>query len=141
MAETKKVSLTQKHLPAEVWKWSSKRTSHGTTFFDCINSALENPNSNVGLYAPDCEAYDLFSELFHPVIAEYHKVDVATLKSVHDLGNAANLEDLSTQYAENIVSTRVRVGRTVEGYPMAGKLSREVNIKRSGSAINKVFKS
>ena len=127
MAETKKVSLTEKHLPAEVWKWSKLRTSHGTTFFDCINSALENPNSNVGLYAPDCEAYDLFSELFHPVIAEYHKVDVATLKSVHDLGDAKNLEDLSTEYAENIVSTRVRVGRTVEGYAMAGKLSREVN--------------
>ncbi len=104
------------------------RTSHGTTFYDCINSALENPNSNVGLYAPDCEAYDLFHELFHPVIAEYHKVDVATLKSVHDLGDASNLEELSTQYAENIVSTRVRVGRTVAGYPMAGKLSREVNL-------------
>lgn len=68
----------------------------------------------------------MFGELFHPVIADYHKVDVETLKSVHDLGDANNLEDISTEYAENIVSTRVRVGRTVEGYPMAGKLTPEV---------------
>ena len=79
------------------------------------------------MYAPDPEAYDVFSELFHPVIAEYHKVDIATLKSVHDLGDANNLEDLEHKFAENIVSTRVRVGRTVKGFPMAAKLTREVS--------------
>lgn len=60
------------------------------------------------------------------MIAEYHKVDVAKLKSVHDLGDASKLEDLSTEYGEQIVSTRVRVGRTVKGFPMASKLTREV---------------
>ena len=60
------------------------------------------------------------------MIAEYHKVDVATLKSVHDLGDAANLEDLKSDYVESIVSTRVRVGRTVKGYPMASKLTPSV---------------
>ncbi len=74
----------------------------------------------------DPEAYDVFAELFHPVIAEYHKVDVATLKSVHDLGNADQLRDLPQNYQDAIVSTRVRVGRTVRGYPMAGKLTKEV---------------
>jgi arginine kinase len=103
------------------------KTSFGTTIYDCVKSAVENPESNVGLYAPDPEAYDLFSDLFYPVIQEYHKVDVSTLKSVHDLGDAANLEDLSHEYAEQIVSTRVRVGRTVKGFPMASKLTREVN--------------
>ena len=126
MSPTGKVSLTQKYLPADCWTWLSKKTSFGTTVYDCCKSALENPDSNVGLYAPDPEVYDLFSELFHPVIAEYHKVDVATLVSVHDLGDAANLRDLPQNYQDAIVSTRVRVGRTVKGYPMAGKLTREV---------------
>ena len=75
----------------------------------------------------DPEAYDTFADLFYPVIAEYHKVDITKLKSVHDLGDASKLEDLSTEYAEQIVSTRVRVGRTVKGYPMAGKLTRDVS--------------
>jgi len=48
------------------------------------------------------------------------------LKSVHDLGDAANLRDLPQNYQDAIVSTRVRVGRTVRGYPMAGKLTKEV---------------
>ena len=67
------------------------------------------------------------------MIADYHKVDVATLKSIHDLGDADQLEDMSTEFQEQIVSTRVRVGRTVKGYPMAAKLTREVNICRISS--------
>ena len=121
----KKPSLTEKYLPKDLWKWLSIKTSFGTTIYDCIKSALENPDSNVGLYAPDPEAYDTFADLFHPVIADYHKVDVAKLKSVHDLGDASKLEDLPAEYAEQIVSTRVRVGRTVKGFPMASKLTRE----------------
>jgi len=125
MAEEHK-SLTQKHLPEEVWNWSTKLTSHGTSFYDCISSAVHNPKSNVGLYAPDAEVYDVFSELFHPVIAEYHNVDVATLVSTHDLGKHEDtpLKTFSNEYADAIVSTRVRVGRTVKGYPMASKLTK-----------------
>jgi len=48
------------------------------------------------------------------------------LKSIHDLGDPSQLEDLSESYANQIVSTRVRVGRTVKGFPLAGKLNREV---------------
>lgn len=87
----------------------------------------------------DPEAYDTFAEVFHPVIAEYHKVDVATLKSIHDLGDAAQLEDLPENYASQIVSTRVRVGRTVKGYPMAGKLTRDVRIYVFLTLIHPVF--
>jgi arginine kinase len=125
MSHPKKLSLTQKYTSPDLWSALSVRTSFGTTIYDCIKSALENPDSNVGLYAPDPEAYDTFASLFHPVIGEYHKVDVATLKSVHDLGDPEKLEDLPQNYADQIVSTRVRVGRTVKGFPMASKLTRE----------------
>ena len=121
-----KPSLTQKYLPPNLWKWLSKKTSYGTTVYDCVKSAVENPDSNCGLYAPDPEAYDVFAELFHPVIGDYHKVDVATLKSRHDLGDANQLTDLPPEMAARVVSTRVRVGRTVKGYPMASKLTKEV---------------
>lgn len=35
-----KISLTQKYLPQEVWKWLSKKTSYGTTIYDCVVSGL-----------------------------------------------------------------------------------------------------
>jgi arginine kinase len=137
----KKPSLTEKYLPKDLWKWMSLKTSFGTTIYDCIKSAVENPDSNCGLYAPDPEAYDTFADLFHPVIADYHKVDVAKLKSVHDLGDAANLEDLPAEYAQQVVSTRVRVGRTVKGFAMASKLTREQRLElesRVKEALNKL---
>lgn len=124
-SKPKKPSLTEKYLPKEFWATLQKKTSYGTNLYDCIRSAVENPDSNCGLYAPDPEAYDTFSELFYPVIGDYHKVDVSTLKSVHDLGDASKLEDLPQNYQDQIVSTRVRVGRTVKGFPMAGKLTRD----------------
>jgi creatine kinase len=52
MSHNKKPSLTEKYLPKDLWKWMSIKTSFGTTIYDCIKSALENPDSNVGLYAP-----------------------------------------------------------------------------------------
>ena len=48
---------------------------------------------------------------------------------MHDLGDADKLRDLPQNYQDAIVSTRVRVGRTVKGYPMAGKLTKEVNFQ------------
>lgn len=129
MSHSKKPSLTEKYLPKDVCRWLSIKTKYGTTVFDCVKSAVENPDSNVGLYAPDPDAYDTFSELFYPVIGEYHKVDVANLKSIHDLGDASQLEDLPQDYQDRIVSTRVRVGRTVKGYPMASKLTREQRLE------------
>ena len=62
-------------------------------------------------------------------------MDVAALVSIHDLGDANNLRDLPQNYQDAIVSTRVRVGRTVKGYPMAGKLSKEVNIERKSHKL------
>jgi arginine kinase len=141
MTGDKKVSLTEKYLPTEIWKWLSIKTSFGTTVYDCCKSALDFPDSGCGLYAPDPECYDTFSDIFHPVIADYHKVDVATLKSVHDLGDAANLVDLPQDYQEQIVSTRVRVGRTVKGFPMAGKLNRDQRVElenRIREAVNRL---
>lgn len=52
MSHNKKPSLTEKYLPKDLWKWMSIKTSFGTTIYDCIKSALDNPDSNVGLYAP-----------------------------------------------------------------------------------------
>jgi arginine kinase len=52
MVNPGKPSLTQKYLPANCWDLMRKRTSFGTTIYDCCKSALENPDSNVGLYAP-----------------------------------------------------------------------------------------
>ena len=52
MSHAKKISLAEKYLPTDCWSLFSKKTSFGTTIVDCCKSAVENPSSNVGLYAP-----------------------------------------------------------------------------------------
>lgn len=120
-----KPSLCQKYLPSDVWLWLQKKTKFGTSLIDCVKSAVENPDSSVGLYAPDPDCYDTFPEIFWPVISEYHKVDVANLQSLHDFGEPNSMPEFEPKYSDSIVSTRIRVGRTIEGFPMAPKLTRE----------------
>ena len=59
MSHNKKPSLTEKYLPKDLWKWLSIKTGYGTTLIDCVKSALENPDSNVGLYAPGMKLFDI----------------------------------------------------------------------------------
>ncbi|KAI3378364.1 hypothetical protein SNEBB_004615 [Seison nebaliae] len=126
MKKPVKKSLVQKHLEnvdINMWEMLSRRTKMGSTIMDCCMSALRNPDSNVGLYAPDVEAYDKFKEIFYPVISDYHKVDANTIRAFHNLGDPSKLVDLEKKLAMGVVSTRVRVGRSVDGYPLASKLT------------------
>jgi hypothetical protein len=120
-----KLSLCQKYLPVDCWAWFQKKTKYGSTVLDCVKSAVANPDSSVGLYAPDPDCYDMFPEIFWPVISDYHKVDASSIKSVHDFGDPKELADLDKKYSDSIVSTRIRVGRTLKGFPMGPKLTRE----------------
>lgn len=36
-------------------------------------SGVKNLDSGVGIYAPDPESYNVFAELFNPIIEDYHK--------------------------------------------------------------------
>lgn len=38
----------------------------------CAFLGVENLDSGVGIYAPDAESYSLFSDLFDPIIEDYH---------------------------------------------------------------------
>ena len=74
-------------------------------------------DSGVGIYAPDAESYTLFAPLFDPVIDEYHGGFKPTDKHPQsDWGDLNTLVDLDPK-GEFVVSTRVRCGRSLQGYP------------------------
>lgn len=119
--------MCQKYLPKDCWSYLQKPcTSYGTSLVDCIKAATENPDCECGLFAPDPECYDQFAEIFLPVIADYHKLDISQIgECVHDMGDSSQLPDLELKYTDSIVSTRVSVSRTINGYPMGPKLTRQ----------------
>ncbi|VDM52064.1 unnamed protein product [Angiostrongylus costaricensis] len=144
-------SLLKKHLTkAVVDKLKTKKTRLGATLLDVIQSGVENLDSGVGLYAPDAESYTVFADLFNPVIEEYHNGFKATdnqppmdlgEKNATDVYISVNLSpsvynivfqlaELTDLDPENkfIVSTRIRCGRSLVGYPFNPCLT-ELNYK------------
>merc|ERR1711976_122253 len=111
-------SLLKKYLTKEVFEQlKDKKTNLGATLLDVVQSGVENLDSGVGVYAPDAEAYSLFSPLFDPVIEDYHvgfkQTDKHPASDFGD-GNAFVNVDPDGQF---VISTRVCCGRSMEGYP------------------------
>ncbi|KAG7204457.1 hypothetical protein KM043_004892 [Ampulex compressa] len=127
-------SLLKKHLTREIFdRLKTRRTGYGSRLLDVVRSGLANPDSSVGLYAPDPEAYDLFAELFDPVIEEYHGHFLPG--DVHpelDWGEPRDLGNLDPE-GKYVISTRIRCARSIEGYPFNPTMSehhyREVESK------------
>ena len=71
-------------------------------------------DSGVGIYAPDAEAYSVFSALFDPLIEDYHKGFSQSDKHPDcDFGDVDSLQNLDPE-GEYVISTRVRGGRSLE---------------------------
>ncbi|NXI17213.1 KCRM kinase, partial [Irena cyanogastra] len=77
----------------------------------------------VGCVAGDEESYEVFKDLFDPVIQDRHGGYKPTDKHRTDL-NHENLkggEDLDPKY---VLSSRVRTGRSIKGYSLPPHCSR-----------------
>ena len=83
------------------------------------------------MYAGSPDSYTTFSELFDPIINDYHNrepgqthtsnMDYRTLK--------ARIDGFSEEEASYIKSTRIRVARNLAGYPLGPGLSREQRLE------------
>jgi len=111
-------SLLKKHLSREVFdRLKNKKTSFGSTLLDCIQSGVENLDSGFGIYAPDAEAYTVFAEIFDPMIEDYHGGFGKDAKHPpRDFGDVSSFVNVDPT-GDYVVSTRVRCGRSMEGYP------------------------
>ncbi|KAI6182147.1 Arginine kinase [Aphelenchoides bicaudatus] len=112
-------SLLKKHLTRDVIdKLKYKKTKLGATLYDVIRSGVYNLDAGIGVYAPDAQSYKTFSALFDPIIQEYHGFTPNDKQPPVDLGEGKTEElaplDPSNKY---IISTRIRCGRTLKGYP------------------------
>jgi len=134
-------SLLKKHLTKERFdELKTKKTAMGATLLDVIQSGVENLDSGVGVYAPDAEAYKLFAPLFDAVIEDYHGGFKSTDK--HPQSDWGNLDELINVDPENkfVVSTRVRCGRSVQGYPFNPCMT-EAQYKEMEQKVSAVLKS
>ncbi len=116
-------SLLSKHLSQEVFvALKDKRTANNVSLNDIISSGLLNPDSGIGVYAGDAESYTVFSELFGPIIADYHGFS----KYERHKSNL-NADDLHASNPDPngryILSTRIRVARNLAAYPLGAAVT------------------
>jgi protein-arginine kinase len=111
-------SLLKKYLTQEVFDHlKNKKTKMGASLLDVIQSGVENLDSGCGVYAPDAESYRTFAELFDPIIEDYHGGFKKTDKHpASDFGDVNKLVNVDPE-GKYVISTRVRCGRSLQGYP------------------------
>ena len=98
-----------------------------TNIRDVIRSGLVHLDSNIGVYAPDVESYKVFDKLFQPIIRSYHKMP----GRLHHPSSNWNDEKkrIGNFASDEVISTRIRIARSLEGFPLNSKMSEEDYIR------------
>jgi creatine kinase/arginine kinase len=118
-------SLLKKYLTEDVFNaLIHKKTKLGYSLPKAIKSGLVNTDSSIGVYAGDKESYEVFKELFNPIIKDYHNF---TENNKHQ--SNLNIVDLNINNPDPtekyVLSTRIRVGRNLKDTPLGSLISDE----------------
>nr|BAS02801.1 arginine kinase 2 [Tropiometra macrodiscus] len=109
-------SLLSKYLTKDMYKkLRDVTTPSGYTIDKAIQNGVDNADFHLGLLAGDEETYSVFSDLFDPVIEEYHNGFKKTDNHKTDLDptKLTGPDELDSKY---VISSRIRTGRNVKGY-------------------------
>merc|ERR1719387_3093427 len=125
-------------------KLKDKKTKNGATLAHCMKTGVDNPGhphiKTVGLVACDEECYDVFKELFDPVISARHNGYAADAKQPTnmDINKLSNTDiDPDMKY---VLTTRVRTGRSVRGFMLPPTISFEERRKLEALAVGALLK-
>jgi len=133
-------SLMAKTLTHELFdKLKDKKTASGYTLSNVIQTGVETPHLGVGCTAGDEESWEVFKELYNPVISGWHKgYDPATMTHPTDLNpdNVIMTPAQEAKFNEYVVSTRIRAARNIRGQPLPGGSTRE-----SAAAVEQILKA
>ena len=110
----------------EIWsQFHDKKDALGMPYKLCIFSGCKNVDSGIGVYAGSHDSYRTFAPLMDKIIEDYHghKPDDTHVSDM----DASKLDTppLPEDEAAMIVSTRIRVGRNLDGYPLGPGVSKE----------------
>merc|ERR1711887_303502 len=117
-------SLVAKYVTKPIWdKLSSVKTqTSGFTLAQAIACAVEFDNQHCGIYAGDWDSYKVFSDVFDPIIQEYHGISA---DSVHTSDMEVGKIKGNIVAGAPVHSTRIRVGRSIDGFGLSPGITKE----------------
>merc|ERR1719321_369227 len=116
-----------------------RKTSMGVTLGHCIKTGVDNPGhpmiKTVGVTAGDEESYEVFKELFEPVISDRHNGYPPDGKQPTDM-DISKISDIDIDpFNKYVLTTRVRTGRSVRGFKLPPTISFEERRKLEALAV------
>jgi len=128
-------SLVAKHVTKEKWEklGGIKTETTGFTLGQAIACAVEFDDQHCGIYAGDKDSYEVFKDVFDPIITEYHGLpDSFSHTSDMDVGKIEGNIDPNAP----VHSTRIRVGRSIDGFGLSPGITKEQRL-----AVENLMKS
>merc|ERR1712024_219722 len=119
-----KHSLVAKYVTEPLWEKLSRAVTatSGFTLAKAIACAVEFDNQHCGIYAGDWDSYKVFSEVFDPIIQDYHGIS-ADSKHTSDMDVTkikGNIDGTAPVH-----STRIRVGRSIDGFRLSPGITKD----------------
>ena len=119
-------SALSRNLSEEIWnEYKDKKDEAGVSFKTCVFSGVKNLDSGIGLYAGDHSSYRVFNKLFDKVIDEYHGHGPNAVHNSEMTAQGIVNHEFSAEDGAMILSTRIRVGRNLAGYPLGPGISKK----------------
>merc|ERR1712121_597686 len=120
-------SLVAKHVTKERWDKVKdiKTKTCGFTLAKAIACAVEFDNQHCGIYAGDWDSYKDFSEIFDPLIQEYHGIrpDAKHTSDMDPTKIKGNIDECVPVH-----SCRIRVGRSIDGFGLSPGITKEQRV-------------
>jgi len=119
-----KHSLVAKYVTEPLWEKLGKLETKTSQFTlsKAIACAVQFDNQHCGIYAGDWDSYKDFSDVFDPLIQEYHGIS-ADAKHTSDM-DVAKIQGNINPNAP-VHSTRIRVGRSIDGFGLSPGITKE----------------
>jgi len=119
-----KDSLVAKHVTPSLWEKLSgvvTKTS-GFTLGKAIACAVQFDDQHCGIYAGDWDSYKDFSEVFDPLIQEYHGISA---DAIHSSDMDVTKIKGNIDPTAPVKSVRIRVGRSIDGFGLSPGITKE----------------
>merc|ERR1712080_483488 len=96
------------------------------TLAKAIACAVQFDDQHCGIYAGDWDSYKDFAEVFDPLIQEYHGIspDAIHTRDMNPDNIKGNIDPTAP-----VKSTRIRVGRSIEGFGLSPGITREQRLE------------
>lgn len=117
-------SLVAKHVTPDKWNrlGGIQTKTSGFTLAKAIACAVQFDDQHCGIYAGDADSYKDFAEVFDPLILEYHGLS-KDFKHTSDMD--VNKIKGNIDATAPVKSTRIRVGRSIDGFGLSPGITRE----------------